>query len=257
MRRIDVTMNPRTKIGTFVYNGVTFIYDGRKICGKNAPIIVCPVCKRKRRVSRSTEAQVKSGNTTGKCHSCGGKRTKIPTCNIRTDTLLTGSVIYWNDRKTNDVSYVMVECGICHEKRYVKLNGYKPKHFTGYCQSCSGKLKDINGSNHPNWKGGRIVDKEGYVSLYLKTLSDGDLEIARPMMDSSGYVREHRLVVARDIGRPLLSNEVVHHINGIKDDNRLENLSLKSRSGHSKTHADMIVELEHLKDILRQHGIPF
>jgi|DEB0MinimDraft_6_1074348.scaffolds.fasta_scaffold137191_1 transposase-like protein len=80
------------------------------------------------------------------------------------------------------------------------------------------------GDKHPSWKGGRYVSPEGYVSVYLA----GDDPLAE-MRQTGGYVLEHRLVMARSLGRPLLPTENVHHVNGVRDDNRLENLELWSR----------------------------
>ena len=69
-----------------------------------------------------------------------------------------------------------------------------------------------------NWKGGRLVDHRGYVHIRRKNHS----------YNNNGYVREHRLVMEQYLGRYLEPKEVVDHINGIKDDNRLENLKLFS-----------------------------
>lgn len=78
-----------------------------------------------------------------------------------------------------------------------------------------------SGEQHGSWKGGRSVTGEGYIITWVSP--NDSLSVMRNRM---GYVPEHRLVMARSLGRPLAPNENVHHLNGIRDDNRLENLEL-------------------------------
>lgn len=81
------------------------------------------------------------------------------------------------------------------------------------------------GANAVGWKGGRSVTQDGYVLV-----SVADHPYARK---HHGYVPEHRLVMEQQLGRHLVKGETVHHINGNRGDNRLENLQLRT-GNHGK-----------------------
>ena len=97
-----------------------------------------------------------------------------------------------------------------------------------------------------NWRGGIYMDA-GYRALHIPTLPVARRQLARKMVSAGDYVREHRLVMAEHVGRALKRNEQVHHRNGIKTDNQIENLELHDGSTHAAGHRAMVVENKRLR----------
>jgi hypothetical protein len=79
------------------------------------------------------------------------------------------------------------------------------------------------GANSSRWAGGRHAHSGQY---YYANVAPSDPLAC--MRNRYGYVLEHRLVMARHLGRPLSRSETVHHINGDGKDNRIENLQLRT-----------------------------
>jgi hypothetical protein len=93
------------------------------------------------------------------------------------------------------------------------------------CMRCQAIQGNLSGVKNPYWKGGRQIHGSGYVAV-LVPKDDPMRCMAWKGRKQPGYVFEHRLVMAKHIGRPLLASETVHHRNGIRTDNRIENLEL-------------------------------
>lgn len=95
----------------------------------------------------------------------------------------------------------------------------------------------------------RRITKAGYVMIYKPE---------HPSCSSTGYVREHRLIIEEHIGRYLEDNEEVHHINGNKSDNRIENLKLCTKDSHRKEHTGRInksINIDELKKYADKYTI--
>jgi len=143
--------------------------------------------------------------------------------------------------------YIWHACEGCGKERWVHLRKGQPMAL--YCRRCcfskevKAKLaelcrKQFSGEKNFNWKGGRHVTSEGYV---LVTIQPDDFFY--PMRNGDGYVAEHRLVMAKKLGRCLASWELVHHKGiryiGIKNkgDNLDDNLELTTSGSHNLDHS--------------------
>lgn len=98
-----------------------------------------------------------------------------------------------------------------------------------FCSSACYHAWDY-GANSARWTGERqpIRMPNGYL---LEHAPD------HPKANKRGYVRQHILVAERLIGRYLALDECVHHLNGVRDDNRPTNLTVMTKLEHNRLHA--------------------
>jgi hypothetical protein len=115
------------------------------------------------------------------------------------------------------------ECIQCGAKRMIRK---RAKVITGLCRKCSMKA---NRAKSKIAVGGTKTG-DGYIRLHISLIDP----FYWPMALKSGHIMEHRLVMAQHLGRCLHRWEVVHHKNGIKNDNRITNLQLVSDERHEQ-----------------------
>lgn len=168
----------------------------------------------------------KSKKITKPCKQCGEPFTRAPSLSgdycskscARTAANLTNS----NPSHTRDIS-----------------GDRNPMHGRGI----SGELNPMYGKRgtlSPRWKGGKKTRQDGYVLVVAPPDHPYPSDSSH---DSIKYILEHRLVMERHLGRYLLPDEVVHHIDENQSNNAIENLQLFSNSGehrriaHGKSHA--------------------
>lgn len=84
-----------------------------------------------------------------------------------------------------------------------------------------------------NFKGIKYNDKDGYVMVRMP---EHEKPLFRPMYGARGYGFEHRVNMAKKIGRPLTVNETVHHIDKNRQNNHPDNLEIHLRHYHHKEH---------------------
>lgn len=129
----------------------------------------------------------------------------------------------------NSRNYMWQPCIVCLQPRWVGLRKGKP--VSDRCMKCVGMehakeyqhlLKHGTKEESSRWKGGRYYDGQGYAFVYVNRNDPFYAMVS----NKASYVYEHRLVMAKHLGRCLYPWEIVHHKNGVKDDNRIENLEL-------------------------------
>lgn len=131
-------------------------------------------------------------------------------------------VIHYPSEKAEDIAVIIgkSKSGVQHKAHQLGIGKDREGFF---------KVRSVaqSGSNSGNFKGYRRRTTKGYIALYRPD---------HPMATKNGLVMEHRLVVEESLGHYLPPEFDVHHINGIKDDNRLENLAIMTHKAHTIYH---------------------
>lgn len=138
---------------------------------------------------------------------------------------------YWQEKKS--VPEIAKLCGR-HKStvyKWIWANKWAMRHGNQFGTKVSKETAEkirkaqLGEKNHA-WRGGK-TKASGYVLVKAPT---------HPYRDKCNYVKEHRLVVEKSMGRFLNPWELVHHKNGKRDDNRIENLEIKYRAEHHRKH---------------------
>lgn len=148
--------------------------------------------------------------------------------------------VYFDKKRVSERQRECETCGVKFIPRVYQIKNGGGKFCSVYCcnkanigkkqseETCRkksesmkvpGKAHVMKGDKNPNWKGGRFLSN-GYWWINL----------------NGTPIAEHRLLLQEHLGRTLRSDEIVHHINHIKTDNRLENLTILTRANHLKEH---------------------
>lgn len=131
-------------------------------------------------------------------------------------------------------------CGVEAERKWA----WAKRSIDHFCsKDCLYEHRRKNPDKQPNWKGGRRLKTDGYIAIK---------DHSHPNSAKDGYILEHRLVMSNHLKRPLETWEVVHHVDGDKANNKLDNLELLPKQSEHVVLQKMQVEIDGLRKEIKR-----
>ena len=186
--------------------------------------VKCKICKENFKTYPSV---IKKGG--GKCCSniCKHKASIIRLKNNPHSGLFQKGHKPWN--KEDKVTVKCLTCGENFDTTLSKIRNGGGKYCKTKCYWES-KKESMKGKKHWNWKDGKSKTVDGYIRIWSPN---------HPFATRKKQVLQSRLVAEKALNRYIIKEESIHHINGKKNDDRLENLYLFSTNGeHTKHHCN-------------------
>lgn len=150
---------------------------------------------------------------------------------------------------------VNLQCENCGKIRIAQRNTAILGKNTHFCRSCSNKRNAESRKGKPSWNSGKTfepksigsthVDTHGYIQEWV------GLGLSEAYGRKDGYVLQHRKVMQDHLQRPLKKGELIHHIDGNKHNNSIDNLHLCESMSH---HRDIHNHLEQIAFELYKRG---